>query len=194
VSVLRERQRADIFLDLKLHDIPATVDAAVGAAASLGARYLTVHASGGATMLEAAVRRAERDAPEMIVLAVTVLTSLDREDLAALGISREPGAQALELARLAQKAGAHGLVCSPAEVRTLRDALGPDVVLVTPGIRPAGAAVGDQKRTGTPAEAIRDGASLLVVGRPIRDAADPAAAARAIVQEIESAERDVSAR
>ena len=176
-----------IFLDLKLHDIPATVDGAVASAASLGVRYLTIHASGGPRMVEAAVKRAAKENPELVILAVTVLTSLDQTDLSAMGITRSPGEHALVLARAAHDAGARGFVCSPSEARSMRQAMGPDAVLVTPGIRPAGADAGDQKRTGTPREAILDGADLLVVGRPIRDAADPAAAARAIVAEIAGA-------
>jgi orotidine-5'-phosphate decarboxylase len=182
----------DVFLDLKLHDIPATVDGAVASAAALGARYLTIHAAGGARMVEAAVRRAATDNPKLVILAVTVLTSMDEADLGALGIAASAGEQALRLARLAHGAGARGFVCSPSEVRAMRQALGADVVLATPGIRPAGAAVGDQKRTGTPREAVLDGADLLVVGRPIRDAQDPAAAARAIVVEIDGALREAA--
>jgi orotidine-5'-phosphate decarboxylase len=177
----------DVFLDLKLHDIPATVEGAVARAASLGARYLTIHAAGGPAMIEAAVKRAERDAPDLIILAVTVLTSLDDADLAAIGVARPVTEQVLALARLAYGSGARGFVCSPAEIAPLRAALGPDIALVTPGIRPAGTAVSDQKRVGTPADAIRAGASVLVVGRPIRDAADPAAAARQVLAEIAAA-------
>ena len=181
----------DVFLDLKLHDIPATVDGAVAAAAALGARYLTIHASGGPRMVEAAVRRAASENPALVILAVTVLTSLDDADLAKMGVRGGASEHALRLARVAREAGAAGFVCSPAEVRGMRRAFGPEVVLVTPGIRPAGSAAGDQKRTGTPREAILDGADLLVVGRPIRDAGDPAAAARAIVDEIAAAARDI---
>ena len=181
---LGEELGCDVFLDLKLHDIPATVEGAVASAASLGARYLTIHASGGPRMVEAAVRRAVRDNPRLVILAVTVLTSLDDADLSAMGVAANAGEQALRLAKVAHGAGARGFVCSPSELRAMRQALGQDVVLVTPGIRPAGASAGDQKRTGTPREAVLDGADLLVVGRPIRDAQDPAAAARAIAAEI----------
>ena len=176
-----------VFLDLKLHDIPATVDGAVASAASLGAGYLTIHASGGPRMVEAACRRAAAENPNLVILAVTVLTSLDDSDLRTMGISGTAGDHALGLARAAFDAGARGFVCSPSELRRMRQSLGPGVVLVTPGIRPSGAASGDQKRTGTPREAIVNGADLLVVGRPIRDASDPAAAARAIVAEIAEA-------
>lgn len=167
-----------IFLDLKLHDIPQTVESAARGAARLGVQYLTVHASGGAKMIEAA-RRALGSATRL--LAVTVLTSLGVEEQRGLGM--QEGA-VLRLARIAIEAGADGLVCSPVEVAELRAALGPKPLLVVPGIRPAGAARGDQQRTGTPAEAIRAGASILVVGRPLRDAPDPAAAADAIAAEI----------
>jgi orotidine-5'-phosphate decarboxylase len=177
----------DVFLDLKLHDIPATVDGAVASAAALGARYLTVHASGGPRMVEAAVRRAATDNPRLTILAVTVLTSLDDADLARMGLPVSASDHAVNLARTAREVGAAGFVCSPSEVRRMRAAFGPDVVLVIPGIRPSGAAAGDQKRTGTPADTIRDGADILVVGRPIREASDPAATARALVAEIAAA-------
>jgi orotidine-5'-phosphate decarboxylase len=183
-----------VFLDLKLHDIPKTVDRAVGVASGLGVRYLTLHAAGGPHMLEQAAKRADREGTELVLLAVTVLTSLDAADLHATGVNDAPGAHALRLARLARSAGVPGLVCSSAEVALLRRELGPDAVLVTPGIRPAGSGGDDQKRTGTPGGAIRDGSSILVVGRPIRDAADPAAAARAIVDEIAEAQREATAR
>lgn len=182
---LGEELGAAVFLDLKLHDIPETVERAVASAANFGVRYLTVHAAGGPRMLEAAAKRVEREKASLTLLAVTVLTSLDDNDLRAIGCSDGTGPQALRLARLAVGAGIGGLVCSAAEVRALREAVGPGVVLVTPGIRPAdNAKVDDQKRVGTPAGAIRDGSSVLVVGRPIRDAADPALAARRIVEEI----------
>ena len=182
---LGEELGASIFLDLKLHDIPETVERAVASAAGLGVRYLTLHAAGGPRMLEAAARRVEREKASLTLLAVTVLTSLDDKDLEAIGCHDGTGAQALRLARLAVGSGVGGLVCSSAEVRALREAVGPKIVLVTPGIRPAdNTKADDQKRVGTPTSAIRDGSSLLVVGRPIRDAADPAAAARRILDEI----------
>jgi orotidine-5'-phosphate decarboxylase len=185
---LGRRLGCDVFLDLKLHDIPETVERAVAAAAAHGVRYLTVHAAGGPKMLAAAARRAERENTGLTLLAITVLTSLDASDLEAVGIAATPAEHALRLARLAQSNGIPGMVCSAAEVAALRAALGPSAVLVTPGIRPQDSAGGDdQKRTGTPAGAIRAGSSLLVVGRPIRDAADPAAAARAISDEIQRA-------
>jgi orotidine-5'-phosphate decarboxylase len=168
-----------IFLDLKLHDIPQTVEGAARGVALLGVDYVTVHASGGAEM----IRAARRALPHTKLLAVTALTSLGPEDLDAVGLSRDAVPR---LARLAVGAGADGVVCSPQEVAALRAALGPGPLLVVPGIRPAGAGAGDQRRTGTPAEAIRAGASMLVIGRPLRDAADPAAAADAIAREIAS--------
>lgn len=178
---------ADLFLDLKLHDISKTVERAVGSACQLGVRYLTIHCSGGPGMLEAAARRAQAEGTGLCLLGVTVLTSLDAADLRAVGVEASPADQAERLALLARDSGLGGLVCSAEEVERLRATVGPDLVLVTPGIRPAGADVGDQKRTATPASALRRGSSLLVVGRPIRDAADPAAAAEALLQEIASA-------
>lgn len=176
-----------VFLDLKLHDIPETVERAVATAGQLGATYLTLHAAGGPRMLEAAAKRAEAEGAGLKLLAVTVLTSLDASDLQATGVSASPAEHVLTLGKLARASGVHGLVCSTAEVGALRSALGAEAILVTPGIRPLGAAAGDQKRVGTPASALRDGSSLLVVGRPIRDAADPAAAARAILAEMSGA-------
>ncbi|MBX3181837.1 MAG: orotidine-5'-phosphate decarboxylase [Polyangiaceae bacterium] len=176
-----------VFLDLKLHDIPATVESAVSSAAGLGVRYLTLHASGGPRMLEAAQEAAARAGTGLTLLAVTVLTSLDERDLGAVGVSRAPGAQALALAELALSAGIGGLVCSPAELAPLRERHGDAPALVTPGIRPAGAERGDQKRVGTPHEAILAGSSLLVVGRPVRQAPDPRAAAAALRAEVAEA-------
>jgi len=176
----------DVFLDLKLHDIPETVERAVASATSHGVRYLTLHAGGGRRMLEQAARRAEGSG--LVLLAVTVLTSLDDADLADVGVSAGASAQAERLALLARDSGVHGLVCSVQEVARLRALLGPSAVLVTPGIRPAAGASDDQKRTGTPGAAIRAGASLLVVGRPIRDSSDPLGTAQAIVREIAEAE------
>jgi orotidine-5'-phosphate decarboxylase len=170
-----------VFLDLKLHDIPNTVEGAARSAASSGAALLTVHASGGAEMVRAAVRGA---AGKLRVLAVTVLTSLDAAALRAIGLEGPPEAAVVRLARLAVAAGAGGLVCSPHEVGAVRAAVGPAPLLVVPGVRPAGAAKGDQARVATPAEAIAAGADVIVLGRPLRDAPDPAAAARAIAASI----------
>ena len=187
-TALGQKLGCDVFLDLKLHDIPETVERAVAAAAAHGVRYLTLHAAGGPKMLAAAARRAERENTGLILLAITVLTSLDTTDLAAIGVAGDPAAHALRLAKLAHDQGIAGMVCSAAEVSDLRAALGPAAILVTPGIRPASASGSDdQKRTGTPEGAIRAGSSLLVVGRPIRDAVDPAAAASAICDEIQRA-------
>ncbi len=183
---------ARVFLDLKLHDIPNTVELAAARAAALGVSYLTIHAGGGAAMVRAAVAGAQAGAakagtPVPVILAVTVLTSMDDAALAQTGVVGAPAVQVARLATLATAAGATGLVCSAREVAELRALLGPAPVLCTPGIRPAGAAANDQARTETPSSAIRAGSSLLVVGRPITAAADPAAAARAIEAEIAAA-------
>ncbi|MCX8135282.1 MAG: orotidine-5'-phosphate decarboxylase [Roseococcus sp.] len=176
------RARAPVFLDLKLHDIPNTVAGAVRVLAPRGAAMLTLHAAGGAAMIAAAREAAEgAGAARPLLLAVTVLTSMDAEALQGVGVPETPRAQVLRLARLAMAAGADGLVCSPQEVAPIRDALGEAPLLVVPGIRPAGAAPGDQARTATPAEAVAAGADWIVVGRPITAAPDPAAAARAIL-------------
>ncbi len=174
-----------IFLDLKLHDIPATVAGGVRAVLPLAPRFLTLHAAGGTAMIAAAREAAEAaGAARPLLLAVTVLTSLDDAALAATGVADGAARQVERLARLALAAGADGLVCSPHEVALLRAALGPAPVLVVPGIRPEGAARGDQARTMTPAQAVAAGADWIVVGRPITDAADPAAAAAAIAAAI----------
>lgn len=172
--------QAEIFLDLKFHDIPNTVAGAVRSALAAKPHFLTVHAGGGAAMMKAAVEAA---AGKTKVLAVTVLTSMDDTELSGVGQAVPVAAQALRLARLARESGVDGVVCSPLEVATLRRELGKDFLLVVPGIRPAGSASGDQKRTLTPKEAIELGASYLVVGRPITAANDPATAAAAIVAE-----------
>ena len=173
-----------LFLDLKLHDIPNTVAGGVRAIADLKPEFLTIHASGGSAMMRAAVAAADeaagRTGHRLKLLGVTVLTSLDDGDLDALG-QRGPAAdQVRRLALLARSCGLDGVICSPFEVAALRAELGPDFQLVVPGIRPAGSAAGDQKRVMGPREAIDAGASRLVIGRPITDAPDPAAAARAI--------------
>jgi len=186
---LRKVQAAGqpVFLDLKYHDIPATVTGAVRAAAGLGVFMLTVHASGGAAMLRAAAEAAHAaGARRPRIVAVTVLTSLDADDLAAVGQAGPVSAQVQKLARLAYASGVDGVVCSPHEVAMLRKACGPDFLLVVPGVRPASAASDDQKRIATPAEAIAAGADYLVIGRPITRASDPVAAARAIAAELET--------
>jgi orotidine-5'-phosphate decarboxylase len=171
-----------VFLDLKLHDIPATVERAVASAARLGAAYLTVHASGGPEMLRAAARAAR--GTQLTLLAVTVLTSADEQTLAAVGLAGPMPDAVSRLARLAIDSGIHGFVCSAAECQRLRRELGDEVILVTPGVRMEGDAAGDQKRVATPADALAAGADLLVVGRPIRDAASPLMAAGRVVREI----------
>jgi orotidine-5'-phosphate decarboxylase len=170
-----------IFLDLKLHDIPQTVEGAARGAAALGVQFVTAHASGGPEMIAAARRGLDGRAK---LLAVTALTSLGPAELDAVGLPRDAVSR---LGKLAIEAGADGLVCSPQEVAALRALLGPGPIIVVPGIRPAGTAANDQRRTGTPAEALRAGATYLVVGRPLRDAKDPGAAAAAIADELSRA-------
>jgi orotidine-5'-phosphate decarboxylase len=183
VEAVRERG-FEVFLDLKLHDIPATVAGAVRSARSLGVSMLTVHTGGGAEMLR---RACEEAADQIRVLGVTLLTSLAADDLAPVSISGTPREVVDRRARLAVEAGCGGIVCSPREVADLRAAIGSEPAIVTPGIRPAGAATQDQKRAATPAAAIGDGADYLVVGRPIRGASDPARAAAEIVEQIATA-------
>ncbi len=182
VHELRRREYA-VFLDLKFHDIPNTVAGAVRSAAAAGAQLLTVHAAGGPAMLEAAAEAADAvpDPPQL--LAVTVLTSMDQLQLSAIGIDHSPETQVLRLANTAAEAGITGLVASPEEVPVLRQRFVSET-LVIPGIRPAGAATGDQKRVATPSAALAAGANYLVIGRPITQAPDPVAAARAILDEM----------
>jgi orotidine-5'-phosphate decarboxylase len=182
VETLRERGYS-VFLDLKLHDIPNTVAGAVRSVGPLGAQLLTVHATGGPAMLAAAAEAAAGLTEPPTILAVTVLTSMDPAQLAATGIFEAAAAQVLKLAGMAAGVGIHGFVCSPEEAASLRAAL-PRATLVTPGIRPAGAAIGDQRRIATPAAALAAGASYLVVGRPITQAEDPPRAAQAILDEM----------
>ena len=188
VERLRERG-FEVFLDLKLHDIPNTVAKAMRSVAEVGASLLTVHATGGEHMLKAVVDAAAHvpNAPKL--LAVTVLTSMDAADLRAVGVNDTPATQVMRLARLARAAGIDGLVCSAEEVEAVRTAMGPEALLVVPGIRPssAGGRRDDQRRIASPAQAIALGASMLVVGRPITQATDPAAAAAMILAEIDSA-------
>jgi orotidine-5'-phosphate decarboxylase len=176
VEKIRGSAELDIFLDLKLHDIPATVAGAARAVAAVAPAYLTVHACGGPAMIAAAAEAL----PATKIAAVTILTSLDAEDLNRLGISGTPAQAVRRLAVLAVAAGARALVCSPQEVALVRAAVGPDIELITPGVRPAGGDRQDQARVATPEQALADGADLLVVGRPITGAADPAAAAAAL--------------
>ena len=176
----------DVFLDLKLHDIPNTVAKAVESAARLPIKMLTLHTSGGPEMMRWAVKAQQSYAPQVLLLGVTVLTSLDAAELNAVGISHPPEDQVLRLGQLAHECGLRGLVCSPLEIAPLRQRLPAEMKLVTPGIRPAGAAAGDQSRVLTPAEAARAGADFIVVGRPIFRASDAAAAARAILADLET--------
>jgi orotidine-5'-phosphate decarboxylase len=182
VEAIRSKGHS-VFLDLKLHDIPNTVAGAVRSASRAGAQMLTLHAGGGSAMLSAAAEAAASlpFAPQL--LAVTVLTSMDQAQLKAVGVSDAPAEQVLRLARVGWAAGVHGFVSSAEEVAAMRLSF-PEATLVIPGIRPAGSAVGDQKRIATPASAIADGADYLVIGRPITQAPDPAAAAAAILEEI----------
>jgi orotidine-5'-phosphate decarboxylase len=169
-----------VFVDLKIHDIPAQVAGTVGALAGLGASYTTVHALGGEAMIRAAVEAGG----SVAVLAVTVLTSMDDDMLAAVGVAGPAESAVLRLAAVALDAGAHGLVCSAHEVEAVRAAFGTEPLLVVPGIRPAGATADDQRRVATPAEALESGADLVVVGRPVTGAPDPAAAACALLADI----------
>lgn len=178
-----QKRGAKVFLDLKLHDIPETVARAVAQAASLGAALLTVHTAGGSEMMRRAVATAKGKPG---ILGVTVLTSLSEEDLRADGIGGTMREAVVRRAQLAESAGVAGIVCSPQEVADVR-AASARLALVVPGVRPAGAALGDQKRVATPASAIAAGADYLVVGRPIRDAPSPAAAFAAVVGEVEAA-------
>jgi orotidine-5'-phosphate decarboxylase len=169
---------ARVFLDLKIHDIPNTAMHAVAEAASLGASMVTVHTSGGEAMLRACAH------DTLLILGVTVLTSLDAAELARVGMQGSPMESAVRLARLAQVSGLRGVVASPHEITAIRDACGEGFVILTPGIRPAGADVGDQRRTMTPRQAMAAGADYIVVGRPITSAADARSAALRIVEEM----------
>ncbi len=176
-----------VFLDLKLHDIPNTVARAVRSASGMGVKMLTLHAAGGPAMLAAARNALDGVAGPPELLAVTVLTSMDQAQVNATGLDRSPAMQVELLARMGIDSGIRGFVCSPQEVAGLRALTGPEGVLVVPGIRPEGSASGDQKRIATPSIALRQGASYLVVGRPIIQAPDPAEAAEAILNEMAQA-------
>ena len=173
-----------VFLDVKLHDIPNTVAGAMKALAPLGAAIINVHASGGPAMMRAAAEAAASVQPRPKVIAVTVLTSLEAADLASMGISGSPLEQVVRLAKLTKESGVDGVVCSPLEIEAVRAACGPDFLIVTPGVRPAGGSLDDQRRVMTPKRALASGADLLVIGRPITGAADPAEAARAIAADL----------
>ncbi len=176
-----------VFLDLKLHDIPNTVAKAVESLSVLPIQMLTLHTMGGLEMMAAACKAQSISKPELQLLGVTVLTSMDADALAGIGCGRDPAAQVSRLAHLGINAGMTGFVCSPLEVGMLHEALPADTQLITPGIRPAGADKGDQSRIMTPADAARAGSTHIVVGRPILKAADPAAAARSIMTELNMA-------
>ncbi|HTZ94017.1 MAG TPA: orotidine-5'-phosphate decarboxylase [Streptosporangiaceae bacterium] len=184
VASVRGASGVEIFLDLKLHDIPATVAGAARAVARLRPSLLTVHAAAG----RAAIRAAADAAPDARIVAVTVLTSLDEADLDRVGLAGPVSSAVRRLAVLAVESGARGLVCSPHEVEAVRAEVGDETLLITPGVRPAGAAANDQARVATPEEALRAGADLLVIGRPITGAADPGAAAAAIAASLRRAE------
>jgi orotidine-5'-phosphate decarboxylase len=174
----------DVFLDLKLHDIPNTVAKAVESAARLPIKMLTLHASGGREMMRRAAQAQRDHAPDLLLLGVTVLTSFGEADLGEVGVAGTPADQVVRLGRLAVASGLRGLVCSPLEIAPLRAALPAATQLIIPGIRPAGSGADDQTRVMTPGEAARAGASFIVVGRPIFQAPDPAEAAAAILQEL----------
>ena len=175
---------APVFADVKFHDIPNTVAGASRAIATLGASIFNVHCSGGEAMMRAAVDAGRTVDPQVKIIGVTVLTSMDDGDLDAVGQKKPACDQVLRLAELAKKSGLDGVVCSAHEIVSLRKALGEDFLLVVPGIRPKGSDVADQKRVMTPADALKAGASWLVIGRPIVAAADPASAAAAVAAEI----------
>ena len=183
VASIRGASGVQVFLDLKLHDIPATVAGAARAVSRLRPEFLTVHAAGGPSVVRAAVD----GAPATCVAAVTVLTSMGAEDLARVGVPGSVSDAVRRLSVMAVEAGARGLVCSPQEVAAVRAEVGPDVTLITPGVRPAGSGADDQARVATPVEAIRSGADLLVIGRPITRASDPGAAAAAIAASLRHA-------
>ena len=177
----------EIFLDLKYHDIPNTVAAACAAAADMGVWMLNVHASGGRRMMNAAVERLAGLRERPLLIAVTILTSLGQEDIAEIGYAGTPADNVMRLAALAERSGLDGVVCSPLEVAALRAQSGSEFRLVTPGVRPAGATADDQRRVMTPGDAMRAGASYLVVGRPITAASDPLASLAAINAEVAQA-------
>ena len=175
-----------VFLDLKLHDIPNTVAKSVESLSALPISMLTLHTSGGSEMLQWANKARLATKPDLLLLGVTVLTSMDETSLQETGINSTASDQVLRLGQLAKNSGIEGLVCSPHEISLLRDTLGSSIQIVTPGIRPAGSNAGDQKRIMTPAEAANNGANYIVVGRPILQASDPAEAANLILADLES--------
>jgi orotidine-5'-phosphate decarboxylase len=184
-SIVREFKKlgARIFLDLKFHDIPNTAREAIHSVAVLGVEMTTIHLCGGPRMVADSVSAAA--GTRMLVLGVTVLTSMDSESLGAVGVSTSPEQQVVHLARMGKKQGLRGVVASPREILPLRENFGTELVIVTPGVRPAGSDIGDQKRVMTPAEAVRAGADFLVIGRPITSASSPVEALRAIAAEMD---------
>lgn len=174
----------DVFLDLKFHDIPNTCAKAVGAAADLGVWMVNVHASGGKRMMEAARNEIEKKSHKPLLIGVTVLTSMEREDLTGIGLDIEPVEQVRRLAALTQNSGLDGVVCSAQEVAVIREVCGNDFLTVTPGIRPTGSEVGDQRRVMTPSEALNAGVSYMVIGRPITQAQKPAEACAQIIRSL----------
>jgi len=176
-----------VFLDLKIHDIPNTAQHAVADAASLGVWMTTVHAAGGEAMLRASAR------DDIVILGVTVLTSLDQKELERVGFAGTPLENAVRLARLSKQCGLRGVVASPEETEAIREACGPDLIIVTPGVRPEGSGEDDQRRTKTPAAAIAAGADYIVVGRPITDAAEPRGAALRIIERLDASRRSSAA-
>ena len=187
-------QHKQVFLDLKLHDIPNTVAEGLCSLMRLGADILNVHASGGYTMMKTAAERVKQEAQRLGIeppklIAITVLTSINASDWQGLGQPMEIRDQVVRLARLAKQAGLDGVVASPQEAAAIREACGPEFLIVTPGVRPAGSAVNDQSRIATPSSALQNGASHLVVGRPIRLAENPAEAAKKIIKEMETVPR-----
>ncbi len=189
------RRGFGVFYDAKFHDIPRTVGTAVAAACRLGATIVNVHASGGKDMMQAAAQAADEVSkklkqPKSLVLAVTLLTSLNQKMVEEeIGLKRKLESQVVHLAQLAQESGLDGVVASPHEIKAIREACGPTFIILTPGIRPSGSELGDQKRTMTPGEAMAAGANYIVIGRPVYEAKDPAAMVRQIHQEMEEAVR-----
>ena len=183
-----------IFLDLKLHDIPNTVAHGIKSLTRLGAKLITIHSQGGKVMMEAAMKAAKEQAAELGIerpklLAITALTSFDDENWSAIGGSLPISDHVVKLAKLAKEAGVDGVVASPLEAKLIRDACGEDFLIVTPGIRPSFAATNDQKRIATPSSALQDGASRIVVGRPITQAENPQEAVRLIIEEMETVQK-----
>lgn len=193
VAFLRDRNKS-VFLDLKLHDIPNTVAHGIKSLTRLGAKLITIHSQGGKVMMEAAMKAAKEQAEELGVerpklLAITALTSFDDENWSAIGGSLPISDHVVKLAKLAKEAGVDGVVASPLEAKLIREACGDDFLIVTPGIRPSFAATNDQKRIATPSSALQDGASRIVVGRPITRAENPQEAVRLIVEEMETVQK-----